>query len=58
MGLLTTIIGDDHELRWREGFEIAAKLLVNVNRCISHLIETGRVVGQNNESEEKQLPPF
>ena len=58
MGLLTTIIGDDHELRWREGIEVAAKLLVNVHRCISHLIETKRLVGQNDESEEKQLPPF
>ena len=58
MGLLTTIIGDDHELRWREGFEVAAKLLIDVYRCICHLIEIDHLVGQNNESEEKQLPPF
>ena len=58
MGLLTTIIGDDHELRWREGFEVAAKLLVNVNRFISHLIETERLLGQNDEGEEKQFPLF
>ena len=32
---LTIITGDDHELRWREGFETAAKLLVNVYRYVS-----------------------
>lgn len=37
---LTVITGDDHELCWREGFEVAAKLLVDVYRYIRFLIET------------------
>lgn len=32
MVLLTIATGNDHELRWREGLEAAAKLLVNVYR--------------------------
>lgn len=30
--LLTILTGNDHELRWREGLEVAAKLLGYVNR--------------------------
>jgi len=36
--LLTTITGNDHELRWREGLEAAAKLLVDVDRDANQLV--------------------
>ena len=39
MVMLTIKTGDDHELRWREGLEVAAKLLMNVNRDENALSE-------------------
>jgi len=56
--LLTIVIGDDHELRRREGFEAAAKLLVSVDKYMSFSIENRTTFWIDDEREEKNKLAF
>jgi hypothetical protein len=54
---LTTITGDDHELRWREGVEVAAKLLVMYIDTYDFNKNQNDIFGQDDKSVGKRVPP-
>jgi len=55
--LLTIITGDDHELRWREGVEVAAKLLVMYIDTYDFNKNQNDIFGQDDKCVGKRVPP-